>query len=281
MGLREKIILGVIGLLVVIIPTTSFVISYRFRAQTKAEAQFNRQAKFTPLPLPKEVSQSSPLKELKKSLDIKSSSPTPTSSPEISFGPTLSFKLSIEGRPTTNQSAKTFLGIAQGGAQASPNYLLSFNVDVGQTGAYSGLSLAGLSSGEAYTAYIKTPAQVATSSAFILKPSITDLGVIKLITGDLNEDNLINSADYSIAKQAYGATQASTNWNPNIDFNLDGVINGLDLAIILKNMGKTGSSGPYYSKTATKSGSLKEDIPRGNQIVIPTTGGHWLFVPQF
>lgn len=281
MGLREKIILGAIGLLIVIIPSTAFVISFRFRAQTQAEAQKNRQiAKFSPQPLPKEFTQTSALQELKSNLQA-TSSPTPKSSPTVFFGPTLSFKISIEARPSDKQAAKIFVGIASGAVKDKPDYLLSFNVDVPDNGSFEGLSLAGLTQGDSYSAYLKGPAQIATASAFTLKPTVTDLGLLNLITGDLNEDNVINSADYSIAKLVFGATPTSSNWNSNIDFNLDLVINNFDLGIISKHLGTTGKSGPYVSTPATKSGSLQEGLYHGNPIVIPADKGHWLWVPQF
>lgn len=286
LGTREKIILGIIVLLIVLIPTSSYVIAYRFRSQTKAKAD----APLTVIPA-KEVPKTSPLQDLKKKLGANdASSPA---QPEVFFGPTLSFKLNIEGRPAGKNQAKIFLGISQGDPTNNPEYLLSFNIDVPSTGEYKGLSMAGLTQGDKYTAYIKAPAQIATSSAFLLKAAETNLGTFNLITGDLNEDNVINSADYTIAKQAYGSTPGSEKWVENADFNLDGIINNSDLSLIVKHFGKTGLSGPYYSKTATQSastsGSLLSPISVGNPetpeetkelIKVPGSGGFWLWVPQ-
>lgn len=198
--------------------------------------------------------------------------PTPTSA--VSFGPTLSLKLILEGRPEGKQAAKVFVGIAEGSPTSNPKYLLSFTIDLPDSGLFSGLSLAGLTAGNTYTAYIKGPAQIATASAFLMLPSETKLSsgnAITLLTGDLNDDNVINSADLALANAVYGTTPGSPNWNPNVDFNLDGVINTRDLSYIFKNFTKTGESGVWQSTPATKSGGL---TPQGSN------SGYWLWVPQ-
>lgn len=221
--------------------------------------------------------------------------PSPTPQPsdnlqqaiaQIIAGPTLNFKVKLEGRPEGKQAAKLFVGLAEGSTVVkNPKYILSFSVDVPDSGAYSGLSLAGLNQGATYTAYIKGPAQIATASAFLVTPSASTLNngdPLNLITGDLNEDNVIDNADYIIAKKAYGSKPGDANWNPNVDFNLDGIINNYDLAYILKNMGQIGQSGAWYSKppVATPSGSLNTGGPT-SPIGGPSLGGHWLFVPDY
>jgi hypothetical protein len=289
MGLKEKLILGVILALIILIPTSSYVISYRLRTQSKAKAD----TPSTNIPA-KEVPKTSPLQELKRNLGSGGKDATAPAQPEVFFGPTLSFKLNIEGRPVGKHQAKIFMGISQGSPTQNPEYLLSFNIDVPATGEFKGLSMAGLTQGDTYTAYIKAPAQIATSSAFTLKPAVTDLGLFNLLTGDLNEDNIINSADYTIARQAYGATPTSSNWVENADFNLDGIINNIDLSIILKHIGQTGQSGPYYSTTASQSGSPsgttllsptsagRPETPQETKelIKVPGSGGFWLWVPN-
>ena len=109
---------------------------------------------------------------------------------------------------------------------------------------------------------------------------------IFLLTGDLNEDNVINSADYSIAKTAFGAKPNSANWNENIDFNVDGIINSADIAIIIKNMAKTGDSGLWISQVASGSASLLDQTPAGSVSAEPVyhpsgSSGYWLWVPGF
>lgn len=307
--------------MIVLVPLTSILLAQRFKAQeTTDTGASSRKITLSSDPAaqgPKEVPDTLPEDELKQNTEPDSSdkpngsSPSPSpSSPEVFYGPTMNFKVQLEGRPKDKQASKFFVGIAQGAPSSSPQYLLSFNVDVNDSGEYKGLSLAGLTSNESYTAYLKGTAQIATASAFIAKPTISDLGLLKLLSGDLNEDNVINSQDYAIAKTAFRATPEAKNWNKNVDFNLDNVINTLDLSIITKNFGKTGNSGSWYSNTTKEaSGSaslsggpqLEDDViaPPGvtiqpHNINVPNpefmpslpsfnqptgNGGYWIYVP--
>ena len=208
-----------------------------------------------------------------------------TTTQATSFGPTLDLKLILEGRPPSKMASKIFVGIADAASTTNLKYLLSFNIDLPDSGLFKGLSLAGLTTGSNYQAVIKGPAQIATSSAFLMSATVTSLNngqPLTLTTGDLNEDNAINSADYSIAKAAYNATPGSAKWNDNIDFNRDGIINSADIAIIIKNMTKTGNSGLWVSPPpATKSASLVDQPPIGSADSPEPRQGYWLFVPVF
>ncbi len=238
-----------------------------------------------------------PLNEIKNnSASQVKASPSPSTEPSpnatISFGPTLNLKIAIEGRLSDKHAAKVFVGIASGTPTERPTYLLSFTVDFPNTGIFQGLSMAGLDTGETYTAFIKGPGQIATSSAFILSPSVNLLNndsALTLISGDLNEDNIINNSDYSLEKSLFGTTAASENWNERADFNLDGVINNADLTIVRNNLGKTGAGGTWFSPpppTATSSASLNSgtggytSTQSSRLMPIKTTGGYWLWVPQ-
>lgn len=228
-----------------------------------------------PTPTPKEIPSTSPLTELNKLLQISptpaTSTPTPTPEVNLAFGPILNIKIEPEGRPAGKYATKAFVGLANGSAQTSPTYILTFTIDFPDSGIFKGLSLAGLNPGSTYTAYIKGAAQIDTASTFTMGPTETNLNnnqAIILTTGDLNEDNTINSADYTIAKSLYGTTKNSPNWNERADFNLDGIINNLDIAYIIKNFGKTGASSTWQSTPpqATSSGT-------------PAQGGYWLWIP--
>lgn len=196
------------------------------------------------------------------------------SSLNTSFGPTLNAKITIEGRPSGNQVSKVFIGIAQGTPTGKPTYVLSFTVDFPASGEFRGLSLAGLNPGSSYTTYLKGPAQIDSSSTFTMSPTETNLNnnlALLLLSGDLNEDNTINSADYTIAKAIYGTTASSSNWNERADLNKDGIINNLDLAYITKNTGKTGASSVWYSTPPSASSSA---LPAS-----PNVGGYWFWMP--
>lgn len=229
---------------------------------------------------PKEVPGTSPLQSLNKLLES-----TPTATPPIntdnltvSFGPTLSLNVNFEGRASGKQKGKVFVGIAKGQPTTSPKYLISFNIDIPTTGNFSGLSLAGLDNNTAYTAYIKGQAQIDVASIFTVGAGNVNLNngqPVLLPSGDLNEDNIVNSADYTIAKSLYGKKTGSPGWNEWADFNGDGMINNLDLGYIIKNFGKTGASGAWYSPiplvpSPTITGQAGGPNP---------SGGYWLWMP--
>lgn len=287
---KEKIILAVILVFIVLIPTTSYVLS-----QITGTKGIKPISNFFPVTDTNDVPKKSALDELKDKLNKTSDTSSPTDGSGISdtasiiLGPTLAFKLALEARPLTDQSTRLFLGIALGEATTKPKYLLSFTINLPASGAYKDLSLSGLDENVIYTAYFKGQAQIATSSSFMIKPNGNDLGVLNLNTGDVNEDNVINTADYSLVKASLGSNSSSQNWNANLDFNLDGVINTLDLSIVSRNLNKVGASGVWESgipkaasESATLSGQLKPSVggfnlPESN----PKDGnGYWIWVPK-
>lgn len=236
----------------------------------------------------REIPPSSPLSDLKKLLESTSSpatqNPSPTPAVSLSFGPTLNLKVNMEGRPKDKNGGKVFVGIAAEQPIAKPTYLLAFTIDMPDSGEYRGLSLAGLTSGATYTAYVKGPSQVDVASTFNMSPTEINLNSgqpLSLPSGDLNEDNTINSADYTIVKNSFGTTPTSTGWTERADFNLDQVINNLDVSLLLKNFGKSGASGTWYSPTPQASGSatLNLSTPQGTGPASRPTGGYWLWVP--
>lgn len=281
--------LGVYIFILLSIPVGAYLASQNQVFKSRASEQKNTKPRVqmppkTATPSAKELLTAS---ETAVSGEEASPSPSPTAeSPTIatSFGPTLSFKISLEGRPAGNQTTRLFVGIAEGSLTSNPKFLLSFTVDLPATGEYSNLSLAGLNAGTQYTALLKGSAQIATASAFTMAPTNTMLNngeSINLTSGDLNEDNVVNSADYSIAQKALGATAASANWKENVDFNKDGVINTFDLGFITKNMGQIGASGAWTSpipSTASASASLTSP-PTGGPLP-DGSKGYWIWVPH-
>lgn len=290
-------ILLVYLVLIALVPTGSFFLSQNFRTKSSASNIKNSTASAT---LKKDNSTvTKPKNSPKPAATPKSSTTTPSSAegsaliPDIAFGPTLDFKLNLEGRPTTDQSARVFIGIILGKVVTStPQYLLSFTVDLPKSGEYKNLSLAGLTVGDTYTAYIKGPAQIATSSAFIVKAATSQLNsgqALSLVTGDLNDDNVINESDYTIIIGLLGAMASSQNWNGNADFNIDGVVNTKDVGIILKNMNRTGETGTWISTptgTTDAGGVIQHSsigAPKASAKVKSEDqpSGYWLYVPQW
>lgn len=274
---KTVILLGAYLLVLISIPLSFSLVQssqiFKSRAsETKAKVTQIQSTKAS------EVPKSSPLEDLKKLAQEspKNAAPSPVSS-AVSFGPTLKFKVALEGRPTNNQSGKLFLGLAQGNSSIKPTYLLTFSVDLPLSGQYSGLSLAGLSSGSTYTAYLKGPAQIDKAVTFNMGPAETNLNArqtITLISGDLNEDNTVTDTDSTIVSGLIGTTTKSVNWNPAADFNGDGTINSFDLAYVTKNKGKVGDSGIWISPPpeASPAALLRTGSPSA-------VGGYWLYFP--
>lgn len=282
---KQRLLLGVFLFLIISIPIGAYLASQYQSVKSKAdETPLNTIAQTTPVPT------ISPLRELLNLSELAAQSnpvttPTPEteSIPATSFGPTLSLKISLEGR-NADQSTRLFVGIMAGDISTSPKFLLSFTIDVPVSGEYANLSLAGLTTGSKYTALLKGQAQIATSSAFYMSPNVTNLNdntPLAMLSGDLNDDNQVSDTDYEIALKALGSTAVSSNWNPNADFNRDGVINTLDLVILTKNIGKIGASGVWSSPTptATPSASFSSDSPVGGPP--GSAQGHWIWVPNY
>lgn len=286
--LKQRLMLGVYIFVLLSIPVGTYLVSQNqtYKSQAKEEKIPKQTAKVTPKPTTSPAKQllDSSQKAAGQGIAATSSASPSESSPEIatSFGPTLSLKATLEGRPKGSYSTKLFVGIAEENLTTNPKFLLTFTVDLPPSGEYSNLSLAGLTPGTRYSALLKGSAQIATSSAFTMSPMVTNLNdgeSVNLLSGDLNDDNVVNSADHSIAQKAFGSTSSSANWNENADFNSDGVINAFDLIIITKNIGQVGASGAWTSplpKVATPSAGLTQPSV-GGPLDSP---GHWIWVPS-
>lgn len=281
---KLKLLLGVYIFILLSIPVGAYLASQQQTVKSSASEQkvSKKIASVTPKPT------SSTAKQLLNASAQLASSPKPSpsssSTPTIatSYGPTLSLKVIFEGRPVTNQAGRLFVGILEGNITTNPKFLLSFNVNLPASGEYADLSLAGLNPGSSYTALLKGPAQLANAIPFSMSPATTYLNSnepVNLLSGDLNEDNTVNTADYAIMQKALGARSTSVNWNDNADINKDGVINAFDLAILVKNIGQIGASGIWTSpipQIATPSASLNSP-PVGSP---GNTGGYWLWLPK-
>lgn len=279
--IKLKLLLALYIFIIVSIPIGAYLASQT--QSTKSSAQENKK----PLPqTPPKVATSSAKQSIIDS-SLNRSNQTAASEPSTptiatNFGPTLSLKATLEGRPNNNQSTKLFVGIIEGSVSFSPKYLLSFSIDLPSSGEYSGLSLAGLTQGQSYSALLKGQAQLALAVPFTMSPSETKLNLgnaVTLISGDLNDDNTINSADLGIIKNAMGSNPSSSNWNENADFNKDSVVNIIDYSILYKNFGKTGDSGIWVSQppSATPSAQLTDTPAIGSP---QSQGGYWIWIPS-
>ncbi|MBU1032233.1 dockerin type I repeat-containing protein [Patescibacteria group bacterium] len=278
--LSSRLLLGIYIFVILSIPVGAYLVSQSQTIKSSAQEQKTTKpvVKITPKPI---TSPSQQLLGLSQTTLDSMSTPTPSPSPTTSevatsYGPTLSLSVTLEGRPQDNYATKLFVGIIEGLISTNPKYLLSFTIDLPASGQYSNLSLAGLNPGSTYTVLLKGSAQIATSFAFTMSPSVTNLNdgqSLNLLSGDLNEDNVINSADYSIAQKIAGTTPASPGWNENADLNKDGIINVFDLGLIAKNIDQIGASGAWTSPIPITD-SLSVGSPEG------AIGGYWLWIPK-
>ncbi len=138
-----------------------------------------------------------------------SGSPGPSGSPEPSpsgspvppsDGTTLNFKARFTGLEEDKQSLKTTLTAKNTGWEQS--------VVAQNDGAYSGLSLSGLTVGEAYDFILDAHPYLTAKKSLTIKEGVNpssgylDFGELK--TGDLKPDNEINGIDWSLMKMYFG-----------------------------------------------------------------------------
>lgn len=66
-------------------------------------------------------------------------------------------------------------------------------------------------------------------------------GTIEIIrlTGDVNDDGIVNVKDLTIVSLAYGSFQGEPDYNPDADLNQDGIVDMKDLWYVARNLGKT------------------------------------------
>jgi hypothetical protein len=284
-SVKHKVLLIGFVFLIVSIPAGSLLLSHRFKASTPIDKIFDRSLTNASSPVPKTLP-----------ITINpSSSPTSNQSSSSSddgqtFGPNLKLSVKLEGR-TSDQSGKFFVGIAQGTVTANPTYLLTFSINVPQSGIYETLSLVGLNVGAQYTAYVKGPSQIAKGSTFSLTPTGATLNSgqpLILISGDINEDNIIDAADLSLVTKLAGTTSTDSGWNPLADINLDGAVNSIDIQIVKSNQGKTGDGGAWYSRAPEASSSASVGGLSQPDLTFPLEGtpgtpnlkgGYWIYVP--
>lgn len=315
-GFTKTQIIALVGFIVVLIsiPITFSLVKQQqiFSSRASEQKKVATSSASITATKPRSVPTNSPLTDLQKLIEGSDISPVPTTDTSnagtnLAFGPTLSFQVSLEGRPAAKQADKVFVGIAPGQTATHPTYILTFTTDVPDSGKFSGLSLAGLNPGSVYTAYLKGSSQIDSGITFTMDPNESSLNngkPVTLISGDLNEDNVINSADFTISRGYYGTTPASKNWNEKIDLNKDKIINNWDLLYINNNMGKVGTSGTWISTPKTTSLINQDPRPAVGGLASPTGGpanfgdlllssspsaetspsaapssGYWLYVP--
>ncbi len=106
-------------------------------------------------------------------------------------------------------------------------------------------------------------------------PSLGLTGVnFSLINGDIDGSNVVDTADYTILKAAFGSLPGDSNWNPNADLDGDGAVGLSDFAILKGNLGKEGDhfiSGPIDIAPNPPGGFLPDSmtLPPWEESAVP------------
>ena len=66
-----------------------------------------------------------------------------------------------------------------------------------------------------------------------------DMGTLR--AGDANDNNVVNSADFTILKNTFGKGPGDPGYDPHGDFNSDNVVNSQDMSLLKLNFGQGGA----------------------------------------
>lgn len=69
--------------------------------------------------------------------------------------------------------------------------------------------------------------------------TLTEDLAIKILTGDLNGDGIVDIKDVTVASKAFGSYPGHPRWNPIVDLDGNGKINIVDIVTVAKAFGKT------------------------------------------
>lgn len=111
---------------------------------------------------------------------------------------------------------------------------------------YASYSMTGVHSGE-YIAETKRPGYLTYYKKISLTDNAVDLGSVTLIPGDVNGDNVVNSADATIISNLLGTEYGNENYSVFADINGDKIINSADLSLVNANLNKNSNE---YTGTA-------------------------------
>lgn len=91
-----------------------------------------------------------------------------------------------------------------------------------------------------YELLIRTWVFLQRKVAFVQETTTVDLGIVSLINGDCDGDNVISVFDYLILSSAFDSTSSSANWNIRADLDGDGVVGLFDYLIMSDNFDQRG-----------------------------------------
>jgi hypothetical protein len=78
---------------------------------------------------------------------------------------------------------------------------------------------------------------ITNGGAVIVAKDIVNRPAVALISGDINDDNVLDILDYNLLLAAYGTKQGDPKYNPAADLNDDGSVDGVDYNIWIRDSG--------------------------------------------
>jgi hypothetical protein len=96
----------------------------------------------------------------------------------------------------------------------------------------------------AYTLWVKHAQHLGVSRAVTVDAASVDAPLPPLRTGDVNDDNRVTLADFSILSAAFGAAAGSPAFDPRADLNGDGAVSISDYTLLAGSYGQVGDPDP-------------------------------------
>jgi hypothetical protein len=96
----------------------------------------------------------------------------------------------------------------------------------------------------AYTLWVKHAQHLGVSRAVTVDAASVDAPFPPLRTGDVNDDNRVTLADFSILSAAFGAAAGAPVFDPRADLNGDGAVNITDYTLLAGSYGQVGVPDP-------------------------------------
>jgi hypothetical protein len=96
----------------------------------------------------------------------------------------------------------------------------------------------------AYTLWLKHAQHLGVSRAVTVDAASVNAPLPPLRTGDVNDDNRVTLADFSILSAAFGAAAGAPAFDPRADLNGDGAVSISDYTLLAGNYGQVGDPDP-------------------------------------
>jgi Tol biopolymer transport system component len=96
----------------------------------------------------------------------------------------------------------------------------------------------------AYTLWLKHAQHLGVARAVTVDAASVDAPFPPLRTGDVNDDNRVTLADFSILSAAFGAAAGAPTFDPRADLNGDGAVSISDYTLLAGNYGQVGTPDP-------------------------------------